>query len=284
MTLKDIVESTLQNSGLNFKLNENENANAKNNDNAIKFIVECDSVNLHGTVTNEKYKWQIKKNDGVIVDESECSIKNTDDVINRIYETIRTGNRISKYVNACNEARKDYFKPDFIKEEDETYPQKDTSDDKETTTTSKRQILLSNEDEFVDVDTDTDVEVETEEFDVQTALDDIIQRSVELASDLIGVIDALPEDDIENKEDLIGLAGNFYGMADDIDDVIDELYPEDELDEGCHKKITKKKSLTDNKKIINKISEASILMRNNPNYKEIREALKLIKSELVLRK
>ena len=72
-------------------------------------------------------------------------------------------------------------------------------------------------------------------------------------------------------------------MADDIDDVIDELYPDDDLEEGC-KKTKKRKTLTDNKKIINKISEASILMRNNPNYKEIREALKLIKSELVLRK
>lgn len=256
MTLNQVVESALKNSNMNYKMLKN-NSNGSSN-----FMVECKTVKIYGAVTNEKYKWQIKKNDNTIIDESECSIKNTDDVINRIYETINTGNKLSKYVEACNTARKEYLKPGFITEDDE--------EDKE----DKRQLLLSDE-EFE--------EPVSDEFDVQTALDDIIQRSVELATDLIGVIDALPENDIENKEDLIGLAGNFYGMADDIDDVIDELYPEDDLEEGC-KKTKKRKTLTDNKKIINKISEASILMRNNPNYKEIREALKLIKSELVLRK
>ena len=256
MTLNQVVESTLKNSNMNYKMLKN-NSNGSSN-----FMVECKTVKIYGAVTNEKYKWQIKKNDNTIIDESECSIKNTDDVINRIYETINTGNKLSKYVEACNTARKEYLKPGFITEDDE----EDTED--------KRQLLLSDE-EFE--------EPVSDEFDVQTALDDIIQRSVELATDLIGVIDALPDNDIENKQDLIGLAGNFYGMADDIDDVIDELYPEDDLEEGC-KKTKKRKTLTDNKKIINKISEASILMRNNPNYKEIREALKLIKSELVLRK
>lgn len=256
MTLNQVVESTLKNSNMNYKMLKN-NSNGSSN-----FMVECKTVKIYGAVTNEKYKWQIKKNDNTIIDESECSIKNTDDVINRIYETINTGNKLSKYVEACNTARKEYLKPGFITEDEE----EDTED--------KRQLLLSDE-EFE--------EPVTEEFDVQTALDNIIQRSVELATDLIGVIDALPDNDIENKEDLIGLAGNFYGMADDIDDVIDELYPDDDLEEGC-KKTKKRKTLTDNKKIINKISEASILMRNNPNYKEIREALKLIKSELVLRK
>ena len=256
MTLNQVVESTLKNSNMNYKMLKNDSNGSSN------FMVECKTVKIYGAVTNEKYKWQIKKNDNTIIDESECSIKNTDDVINRIYETINTGNKLSKYVEACNTARKEYLKPGFITEDDE--------EDKE----DKRQLLLSDE-EFE--------EPVSEEFDVQTALDDIIQRSVELATDLIGVIDALPENDIENKQDLIGLAGNFYGMADDIDDVIDELYPDDDLEEGC-KKTKKRKTLTDNKKIINKISEASILMRNNPNYKEIREALKLIKSELVLRK
>lgn len=259
MTLNQVVESTLKNSNMNYKMLKN-----SKNSNSTNFMVECKTVKIYGAVTNEKYKWQIKKNDNTIIDESECSIKNTDDVINRIYETINTSNKLSKYVEACNTARKEYLKPGFITEDDE--------EDKE----DKRQLLLSDEDVV-------DGEPIDDEFDVQTALDNIIQRSVELATDLIGVIDALPDNDIENKEDLIGLAGNFYGMADDIDDVIDELYPEDDLEEGC-KKTKKRKTLTDNKKIINKISEASILMRNNPNYKEIREALKLIKSELVLRK
>ena len=73
-------------------------------------------------------------------------------------------------------------------------------------------------------------------------------------------------------------------FPDDIDTIIDDLYPveDEEMDESCAKRI--KKAYTDNKKAIDKLSEASMLMRGNPKYKDIRESIKLLKSELILRK
>ena len=261
MTLDEVVIGALKNSGSKFKI-------IGKKDNVSKFIVECNSVKIHGTVTNEKYSWQIKKSDGTVIDESECSIKNTDDVINRIYENINTGNKLSKYVDACTEARRNYLKPGFITEQED-----ETDDNKE----DKKQLLLSDED-------DVAVKSETETFDVQTALDNVIQKSVDLAMEITGIIAALPESDIENKEELIGLAGNFYGIADDIDDVIDDLYPEEDMDESYMKTHSKKRSMTENKKILNKLAEVNTMLRNKPEYKDIREALKLIKSELILKK
>ena len=262
MTLNEVVQSTLKNSGTNFKM-------LKSNGCVARFVVECNTVKLHGTVTDEKYKWQIKKSDGTVIDESECSIKNTDDIINRIYENINTGNRLSKYVNDCNEARKNYLRPGYITEKEDT-----DDEDKET----KRQLLLSDEDVI-------DVVDDTEEFDVQTALDDIIQKSIDLASEITGVLDVIEDSEIEVKEDLLGLAGSFYGIADDIDDIVDDLYPadEEEIDESV-KHTRKRISITENKKVLNKLAEVNAMIRNKPEYKEIKEALKLIKSEIVLMK
>ena len=261
MTLNEVVQSTLKNSGTNFKM-------LKSNGCVARFVVECNAVKLHGTVTDEKYKWQIKKSDGTVIDESECSIKNTDDIINRIYENINTGNRLSKYVSDCNEARKNYLRPGYITEKEDT--------DDEDSTDTKRQLLLSDED-IVDVADDV------EEFDAQTALDNIIQKSIDLASEITGVLSVIEDTEIEAKEDLLGLAGSFYGIADDIDDIIDELYPEEEMDESV-KKTRKRVSITENKKILNKLAEVNSMIRNKPEYREIKEALKLIKSEIVLMK
>lgn len=259
MTLNQVVKGTLDNSKMNYKM-------AKSNDNVSKFIVNCDTVKLHGIVTNESYKWQIRKLDNTVIDESECSIKNTDEMMNRINESITTGAKLSKYVKEVNAAKRNFLKPSFVTEAEDADKDED-----------EKELLLSDE-EVID-----DVEV-VDDFDVQTVLDNLIQKSVDLAAEITGVMDAIDDSNIEAKQDLIGLAGNFYGIADDIDTIIDDLYPveDEDIDEACNKRT--KKTISDNKKIIDKLSEASVLMRNNPKYKDIRESIKLLKSELILRK
>ena len=256
VTLNQIVESTLTNSGKKFRM-------LKSQPNLARFVVECNSVKIYGTVTNEKYSSKTRKYDGTVLDQIECNINTTDDVINRIYENINTSTKLSKYVTACNEAKKEFLKPDFLEEKE----------DKEDNKEDNKELLLS--------DDETNVVVEEAPMDLQTALDSVIQRSVDLASEVAGLVDAIPEDDTETKGDLIAVAGTFYAVADDIDDVIDELYPEDE--EVNESIIRKKKSITESKLYANKISELSMLMRGKPEYKAIREALKLIRAELILK-
>lgn len=254
MTLKEVVENSLKNAGVKHRIVENPKSNS------TKFIVECDSVKVYGTVTPYAYKTQIKRGDGTVLDEFECKVKNTDDVVNRIFENINTANRLSKYVEACTDARRNYLNPNYVTEADDT---KDDEDD-------DKQLLLSDE----------EIEIE-ETADLPSTLDNLLQKSVDLAVEVTATIDMLPETDIETRAELVTLASNFYGIADDIDDVIDELYPEEEeVNESVNRH---KYNITENKKILNKLSEASILMRGKPEYKSIREALKLIKSELIIR-
>lgn len=258
MTLNEVVSGALKNSGNKFKILDNKKSNK-----ITKFVVECNSVKLCGAINSEKYKWQIRKKDGTVIDESECSVKNTDDVINRIYENINTANKLSKYVNACNEARKTFLQPTYVAEAD------DIDDEEE----SEKELLLSDEDYNDNVD--------TQPMDLQTTLDNLIQKSVDLAIEVTAAIEELPENDIENRVELVSLASNFYGIADDIDDVIDDLYPEEEMDESIQK-TKRKRNIKENEVIANKLSEVSVMLRGRPEYKSIREALKLIKSELKL--
>jgi hypothetical protein len=259
MTLYEVINGALKNSSREFKVMEGKN-------NSTKFVVKCNSLKLQGIVTNESYVWKLKKFDNTTVDESKCSIKNTDELLNRLTESINTGVKLSEYVTDCAKARQKFFNSNIIKEVED-------KDEKE----SEKQLLLSDEDEIVrDDDTATDF------VDVPTALDNVIQKSVDLANEITGIMDMIDDSDLETKNELIGLAGNFYSIADDIDDVIDELYPEDEEDE-VNESVTKK-SIGLNKQIINKLAEASMLMRNKPEYNQIRESLKLIKSELILKK
>jgi hypothetical protein len=193
MTLNEVVSGALKNSGNKFKILDNKKSNK-----TTKFVVECNSVKLCGAINSEKYKWQIRKKDGTVIDESECSVKNTDDVINRIYENINTANKLSKYVNACNEARKTFLQPTYVAE----------ADDADNEEESEKELLLSDEDYNDDID--------TQPVDLQTTLDNLIQKSVDLAIEVTAAIEELPEDDIENRVDFVSVFGGdgyFHNVA-----------------------------------------------------------------------
>ena len=51
MTLNQVVESTLKNSNMNYKMLKNNKSS-----NSANFMVECKTVKIYGAVTNEKYK------------------------------------------------------------------------------------------------------------------------------------------------------------------------------------------------------------------------------------
>ena len=142
ITLTNIVEGILKSTNRPYKI-------LSNTPKKTRFKLSCESVQLFGTVTDSEYQMQIKKSDGSILDSVRCPISQTDDIFNRINESVSTGVKLSKYVNAVTDARKNFFTSSYIKEDE------DVDDDKE--------ILLDDE---------TDGEEET--VDLRTALDNII--------------------------------------------------------------------------------------------------------------
>lgn len=257
ITIKNIVESTLQNSKHNYTIGRTTPA-------FTKFIVECGSVKLYGKVSANAYETQTKKLDGTVLDEVNCTIKNTDDIVNRINESINTASKLSKYVRAMTEARKDYLTPGFVNESDE--------DDSET---KDKQLLLDDEDDTA-----------TPEKDLETSINAFYAGIVSMADEALALASSSETDEVapDIMTDIIGYSASLYGLADDVNDTIEDLFPAPETEnESIHRSIHKK---TKNEKLVNevvgKLSEISLMLKNNKDMQDIREAVKLIKSQLIV--
>ena len=258
ITLTKIVENILKNTSKEYRL-----FNSKPN--SVSFKIRCENVNLYGKVTKDNYSMEIKKLDGNVIDSVNCNITHTDDIINRINESITTGQKLSKYVGAVNNAKKEYLTPGFMKEADE-------DEDEE-----EKQILL--DDEVEDIP-----EVDSEPVDLEASLNDLIDNALVMANDTADLIELVSgtEDDVDNKASLVSAMGAMYALADDIQTIIDDIYPEPEedMDESV-KKRTLKKDIK--KEALSKLSEVSLMLRKEKGCKDIRESIKLIKSSLLLK-
>lgn len=73
----------------------NVDAQINNNGRNPKFRVKNGQLTLEGMVTSNKYKMQIKDTKGDIIDELSVTIKDSNDVVNRINESILTLNKLS---------------------------------------------------------------------------------------------------------------------------------------------------------------------------------------------
>ena len=247
ITLTNIVEGILKNSNKPYKI-------LSSSPKKTRFKINCESVQLFGTVTDSEYSMQIKKPDGNVLDSIKCEISQTDDIFNRINESISTGVKLSKYVNAVTNAKKDYLSSGYIKEDEDI-------DDKE--------ILLDDEDDDVD----------DEPVDLRSSLENLIDQLMLLAEDTSTYIDLVQntENDADNKATLVSIMGGMYSLADDIQGFIEDIYPSEDQDE-CVKRENKSNVKKD---VVNKLSEASLLIRNNKELKNIREAIRVIKSTLI---
>lgn len=256
LTINNIVHSVLENSKHSFTM-------GNSNSNITRFVVECGSVKLNGKVRDNMYEAQTKKSDGTVLDEFKCSIKTTDDIINRINESINTATKLNKYVKAMTEARKDYLTPGYVTEDE------NEEEDKEL-------LLLDGEKEDTTSPT----------VNLETALDNMYAEVITLADETINMATTIDATDIEPEymTDIIGYAGSLYSLADNINDTIEDLFPVEEENESVSR--TKKANKNESKKlvndVVNKLSEISVMLKGNKEYKDIRESVKLIKSQLIV--
>lgn len=249
ITLTSIVEGILKNTNKSYKI-------LSSAPKKTRFKINCESVQLFGTVTDKEYSMQIKKLDGSVLDSVKCGISQTDDIFNRINESISTGVKLSKYVNAVTDAKKDYLTPGYIKE--------DVDEDEKD-----KEILLDDEED-----------IETETVDLRSALENIIDQLMILAEDASDCVDLVSgtENDADNKSTMVSIMGGMYSLADDVQSFIEDLYPVEEQDE-CYKKESKNRNIK--KEVANKLSEAALLIRNNKELKNVKEAIRVVKSSLI---
>jgi hypothetical protein len=259
ITIKNIVESTLQNSKHTYSIGRTTPA-------FTKFIVECGSVKLYGKVSANAYETQTKKLDGTVLDEVNCTIKNTDDIINRINESINTASKLSKYVKAMTEARKDYLTPGFVTEAD------DDDDDED------KQLLLDGEE-------DTKSTTAEPEKNLETSINAFYAGIISMADEALELASSSETSEVapDIMTDIIGYSAALYGLADDVNDTIEDLFPAPETETES---VERKHKKSDNEKLINevvgKLSEISLMLKDNKDMQDIREAVKLIKSQLIV--
>lgn len=256
ITIKNIVESTLQNSKHTYSIGRTTPA-------FTKFIVECGSVKLYGKVSANKYEAQTKKLDGTVLDEVDCTLKNTDDIINRINESINTASKLSKYVKAMTEARKDYLTPGFVTEAD---------DDED------KQLLLDGEE-------DTKSTTAEPEKNLETSINAFYAGIISMADEALELASSSETNEVapDIMTDIIGYSAALYGLADDVNDTIEDLFPAPETEtesvEHKHKKTNGEKLVNE---VVGKLSEISLMLKDNKDMQDIREAVKLIKSQLIV--
>lgn len=257
ITIKNIVESTLQNSKHTYSIGRTTPA-------FTKFIVECGSVKLYGKVSANKYEAQTKKLDGTVLDEVDCTLKNTDDIINRINESINTASKLSKYVKAMTEARKDYLTPGFVTEDED---ENDTED---------KQLLLDDEE-------DTETTVTEPENNLETSINAFYAGIISMADEALELASSSETSEVapDIMADIIGYSAALYGLADDVNDTIEDLFPAPETEsiEHKHKKTNSEKLVNE---VVGKLSEISLMLKDNKDMQDIREAVKLIKSQLIV--
>lgn len=257
ITIKNIVESTLQNSKHTYSIGRTTPA-------FTKFIVECGSVKLYGKVSANKYEAQTKKLDGTVLDEVDCTLKNTDDIINRINESINTASKLSKYVKAMTEARKDYLTPGFVTEDED---ENDTED---------KQLLLDDEE-------DTETTVTEPENNLETSINAFYAGIISMADEALELASSSETSEVapDIMTDIIGYSASLYGLADDVNDTIEDLFPAPETEsiEHKHKKTNSEKLVNE---VVGKLSEISLMLKDNKDMQDIREAVKLIKSQLIV--
>lgn len=254
ITIKNIVESTLQNSKHTYSIGRTTPA-------FTKFIVECGSVKLYGKVSANKYEAQTKKLDGTVLDEVDCTLKNTDDIINRINESINTASKLSKYVKAMTEARKDYLTPGFVTE---------ANNDED------KQLLLDGEE-------DTQTTTTEPEKNLETSINAFYAGIVSMADEALALASSSETNEVapDIMTDIIGYSASLYGLADDVNDTIEDLFPAPETEsiEHKHKKTNGEKLVNE---VVGKLSEISLMLKDNKDMQDIREAVKLIKSQLIV--
>ena len=212
-----------------------------------RFKVVENKLTLEGIVKPNRYSMTICDNTGKEIDSLSVSIKNSNDVVNRINESIQTLQMLSKV-----------YDHEKLVEEDEEF------DD-------------------VSVDDVEEVEVEDKPTDIISGLAEIYEEILDIAEKVQGLSELVDDDDAENMQNIIGIASSLYDCALDVDDFKLDLMPEDEeedVDESLNKTRFSKGHV---RKVVDNLTISESMLKGNKKLSDIYNAIKDIKAELIVR-
>lgn len=211
-----------------------------------RFRVREGKLTLEGFVGKSRYSMTISDNTGKSIDSLTVSISNSNDIVNRVNESINTLKLLSKAYD------------------------------------SKK--LVEEDEEFDTISADDEIEEEpSEPSDIVDGLGELYDRIVDVADFADNLLDYIDPDDAEMRSTVIGFSSKLYDCAIDADDLISDLEEEaeSEVAESVSRGIRVKKS--DVEKVIDALTISEALLRKDNRYNTITQAIKDIKSELVLR-
>lgn len=209
-----------------------------------RFKVVENKLTLEGMVKPDRYTMTITDNTGAEIDKLSVSIKNSNDVVNRINESIQTLQMLSKV-----------YEHNKLVEEDE---------------------------EFDEVNIEDEVEEEAP-MDIVTALDNVYNDICDIGDKVQELTDLVDENDAETINNIIGIASSLYDCAMDVDDFKLDMEPEEDdedMDESFNRQ---KKSKGHAQHVISNLTMAESLLKGNRELSDIYNAIKDIKAELIVR-
>ena len=222
----------------------------KNDSRLSKFKVTDKKLTLEGIVRPNRYSITIKDDSGKVLGSENIQLKNSDDIESRITESLGTLKMLSNV-----------YEDKKLVEEEEEFDDLDVEEEDDT--------IASNLEDGLDM------------------LYDAIMDVGEQAESLTSLGD---EDDAEQQNTILSLAGELYACAMDVQEYIEDLQKEAEeesdSDEDVDESISRnkaRKSKYNNKTVINLLSITECMLRGKSDMKDIHKAIKDIKSELIVR-
>ena len=209
-----------------------------------RFKVTENKLTLEGIVKDNKYTMKIRDEKGKLIDNLSVSVSNSNDIVNRINESLTTLKMISKA-----------YDNQLLREEDEEF---------DTVTVDEEDAPTDIVDGLANLyDAILDVAAQAEE------LSDLAdENDAEQLSNIIGFSSSLYDCAIDVDE---------YK-----DDIIEEREEglEDEVQESLNRSKTSKGTA---RKVINNLTMVESMLRGNKDLADIAKAVKDIKSELIVR-
>lgn len=235
MDICNIITKALKESNVDAKINRNSKT--------PKFRVVNNKLTLEGVVSDSTYSMQIKDVKGDIIDELTVNIKDGNDVVNRINESINTLDKLSPIYDAQMKLKED--------EEFEELPQAEPGDIKGA--------LRALDDVYNAImDLAEKVDAISDYYD---------NDDIEGKNNIIAYVGALYDVAMD--------------ISDYREDKIEELSEDsDAQNESIQPRKSAKNSAN---VALNNVTVAEAMLRGHKEYKDIQRALRNIKNELVIR-
>ena len=238
--MKDFITQIFKSAGVNAKV-------SKDSENP-RFKVQENKLTLEGVIKNDKYIMKIRDYKGKIVDNLSVSVSNSNDVVNRINESINTLKMLSK-----------------------AYESKQ---------------ILEDEEQYDDVIIDDEEEVaEDAPESIIDGLDDLYDAILDVAEKAESLSDLADENDAEQLSTLIGFSSSLYDCAIDVDEYKDDILSDlEDEDADVNESLNREKvSRCNARKAIDGLTIAESMLRKCRGYEDIVKAIKDVKAELIVR-